>query len=104
VARREKDERMAQITVEHLQSQIERMQFLASVTMPVWQLVPLLQLAMRAVDADSETIETLNEVAGEVRVKLSGDEIRMILGLALQAKLNEVRERPPLRLVYSAAH
>ena len=95
---------MAAITVEHLQIEIERMQFLPSVTLPVRQLVPLLQLAMRAVDADSETIATLNELAGEVQVKLSGDEIRMILGLALQAKLNEVRERPPLRLVYSAAH
>jgi hypothetical protein len=60
------------------------------VTLPAHQLTPLLDLALRAAGTHSAlTIKRLQRKAGEVQVQLTGDEIRMILDLALCAKLKE---------------
>jgi len=78
------------LTVEQLETAILRAANCAYVTLPAHQLTPLLDLALRAAGTHSAlTIKRLQRKAGEVQVQVTGDEIRMILDLALCAKLRE---------------
>jgi hypothetical protein len=55
---------------------------------------PLLNLALRvAGDYNSVTIRRLQRRIGQAEIKLTGDEIRMVLALALKAKVAENRPR-----------
>ena len=93
---------MTEITAEHLEMQIERAASCATYTLPARQLMPLLNLAIRA---NTDAFSTLNEIrqaAGDVEVQLTGDEMRMILDLALQTKLSMRKPRPRLKHVRSA--
>jgi hypothetical protein len=47
----------------------------------------------------SATIARLQRAARGLEVKLTGDEIRLILDFALQAKLLEIKPRPRLKVV-----
>ena len=90
---------MDDVTVEQLRTQIQRAASCASVTLPSRQLTPLLNLAMKKALKDSGTIARLQRAARGVEVKLTGDEIRMVLDFALQAKLAETPPRPRLQVV-----
>jgi len=58
------------------------------------ELNPLLSLALRAAgDYHSVTIQRLQRSIGDAEIKLTGDQIRMILDLALKTKLAENRRR-----------
>jgi hypothetical protein len=81
---------MDEITVEHLETQIQRAASCASVSLRSCKLTPLLNLAVRAAGTyDSVIITRLQKWARSEEVKLTGDEIRRILELALQVKLAE---------------
>ena len=90
---------MDDVTVEELERQIRRAAGCGSVMMPSSQLRPLLNLAMKKALKDSGTIARLQRAARGVEVKLTGEEIRMILDYSLQAKLAEKRPLPNLRVV-----
>ena len=90
---------MDDVTVEDLEKQIRQAAGCGSVMLPSNQLRPLLSLAMKKVLKDSGTIARLQRAARGVHVKLTGEEIRMILDFALQAKLAEKRPLPSLRVV-----
>ena len=92
---------MDDITVEQLETQIQRAASCASVTLPSGQLKPLLNLAMKKSLRDSATIARLQRAARGLEVKLTGDEIRMVLDFALQAKRLENKSRPLLKVVPS---
>jgi hypothetical protein len=84
--------RMEDVTVERLQLQKRAAAHCASLTLPAQQLFPLLNLALRvAGDYNSVTIRRLLGRIGQAEIKLTGDEIRMVLDLALKAKLSEKR-------------
>jgi hypothetical protein len=86
---------MEDITVKELEIQIRRAAKCASATLPAEQLTPLLDLALRAAGIhDSQIIKRMQEV-GEAEITLSGDEVRLILDLALRAKLSEKKPRRP---------
>ncbi len=53
----------------------------------------LLNLAMKKSLRDSATIARLQRAARGLEVKLTGDELRLILDFALQAKLLEIKPR-----------
>jgi len=92
---------MDDVTVERLKAQIQCAASCASVMLPSRELKPLLNLAMKKALRDSGTIARLQRAARIVEVKLTGDEIRMILDFALQTKLAENRPRPSLQVVPS---
>jgi hypothetical protein len=93
---------MDDITVEQLQTQIQGAAFCASVTLTSRDLTPLLNLAVRRAGTYNSLIITrLQKGARAAEVKLTGDEVRMILDLALQAKLGEENRRPSLKVVHS---
>jgi hypothetical protein len=92
---------MDELTVEQLETEIQRAARCASVTLPSGQLKPLLNLAMKKALKDSGTIARLQRAARGVEVKLTGDEIRMVLDFALQEKLAEIKLRPGLKVVRS---
>ena len=89
---------MEDITVEQIEKQIQRTASCASVTLPSGQLRPLLNLAMRKAIKDSGTIARLQRAARGVEVRLTGDEIRMVLDFALQTKRAETPRGPNLRV------
>jgi len=67
-----------------------------SATIPANQLNPLLNLALRvAGDYNSVTIRRLQRRIGQAEIKLTGDEIRMVLALALKAKVAEQTSSGP---------
>jgi hypothetical protein len=74
------------------------------VTLPSNRLSPLLNLALRGAGTYNSLIITrLEKSARAAEVKLTGDEIRMILDLALDAKLAEKKtKRAHLKVVSSA--
>ncbi len=77
------------ITVEELETQFRRAVRCDSVILPAHQLTSLLNLALCATATYSSlTIKRLQKMIGE-EVKLTGDEIRLVLDLALQAKFSE---------------
>ena len=85
---------MDDITVEQLATQKQRAASCATVTLPSIQLAPLLDLAVRAAGTYSSlVISRLQKRLRGTEVTLTGDEIRMILDLALQA----IRENKPGR-------
>ena len=87
---------MDDITVEQLQLQRRGAAQCGGTTLPAHQLTPLLNLALRvAGDYNSVTIRRLQRRIEEAEVKLTGDELRMVLDLALKAKLSENRRRRP---------
>ena len=89
---------MDDITVEQLQLQRRGAARCGGITLrlPAHQLFPLLNLALRvAGDYDSVTIRRLQRRIEEAEIKLTGDELRMVLDLALKAKLSENRRRRP---------
>jgi hypothetical protein len=95
---------MDEITVQHLETQIQRAASCASATLPARELVPLLKAALHACNENtlSDDIQTLMgtiERAGSVDVTIDGDEIRLILDLALQDKIAELEQKPRLRVV-----
>jgi hypothetical protein len=90
---------MEDVTVEELEARIRQAAGSGSVTLPSSQLRPLLSLAMRKTLRDSATISRLQRAARGVEVKLTGEEIRMILDYALHAKLAEKRPLPGLRVL-----
>jgi hypothetical protein len=78
------------ITVEELEKQIRRAAHCESVRLPADQFIALAELAMRAAGIySSSAISRMQKIIGEAEVTLTGDEIRSILDLALQAKLLE---------------
>lgn len=87
---------MEDVTVERLQLQRRGAAQCDGMTLPAQQLFPLLNLALRvAGDYNSVTIRRLQRRIGQPEIKLTGDEIRMVLDLALKAKLSENRRRRP---------
>ena len=86
---------MKDITVEELVAQQQRLAYCASVTLPPNELAPLLHLAMRTSIANNEIITRLLRAATEGEAKITGDDIRMIIDLALQAKRLEKNPRQP---------
>ena len=84
---------MEDVTVEELEARIRQAAGSGSVTLPSSQLRPLLSLAMRKALKDSATISRLQRAARGVEVKITGEEIRMVLDFALHAKLAEKRAR-----------
>ena len=87
---------MDDITVEELRLQRRGAAECASMTVRAHQLDPLLNLALRvAGDYNSVTIRRLQRRIGEAEIKLTGDELHMVLDLALKAKLSENRRRRP---------
>ena len=92
---------MEDITVEELETQMRQAAGGGSVTLPSSQLRPLLSLAMKKTLKDSGTIARLQRAARGVEVKLTGEEIRMILDYALHAKLAEKRPLTSMRVVPS---
>jgi hypothetical protein len=89
---------MEDVTLEQIETQILGAKQCASLTLPSRQVRPLLNLAMRKAIKDSGTIARLQRAARGVEVRLTGDEIRMILDFALQTKLAEKPPRPSLRV------
>jgi len=88
------------ITVEELEVQIRRAAHCDSVILPVDQLTLLLELAERAAGTyNSLTLKQLKKRMGEAEIELAGDEIRMILGLAIRTKRAEKKRRPHLKVV-----
>ena len=96
---------MDDITVEQLQLQRRGAARCGGITLrlPAHQLFPLLNLALRVAGYyNCVTIRRLQRRIGEAEIKLTGDEMRMVLELALKAKLAENRRhRPRLRVVPS---
>jgi hypothetical protein len=87
---------MEDITVEELEMRIRRAAKCASATVPVEELTPLLDLALRATGIrNSETIKHLQDISGEAEVTLTGDEFRLILDLALRERRSEKKPRRP---------
>ena len=87
---------MEDITVKELEIQIRRAANCASATLPAEQLTPLLDLALRASGIyNSKNIKRMQEISGEAEITLTGDEFRLILDLALRAKLSEKKPRRP---------
>ena len=96
---------MDDITVEQLQLQRRGAARCGGITLrlPAHQLFPLLNLALRgAGDYNSVTIRRLERRIEEAEIKVTGYELRMVLDLALKAKLAENKHpRPRLRVVPS---
>jgi hypothetical protein len=92
---------MADVTIEQLEKQIQRAASCANVTLPSSQLKPLLNLAMKKALNDSATIARLQRATHGLEVRLTGDEIRLVLDFALQAKRLENKPRPLLKVVPS---
>jgi len=96
---------MDDITVEQLQLQRRGAARCGGITLrlPAHQLFPLLNLALRvAGDYNFVTIRRLQRRIEEAEIKLTGDDLHMVLDLALKAKLSENgRRRPRLRVVPS---
>ena len=97
---------MDDITVEQVQLQRRGAARCGGITLrlPAQQLFPLLNLASRvAGDYNSVTIRRLERRIEEAEIKVTGDELRMVLDLALKAKLAENRcQRPHLKVVWPA--
>ena len=86
---------MEDITVEDLEMQIRRAAHSTNVSLPAYQLIDLLDLALRAAGSyHSLIIKRLRKRIEGAEVELTGDEIRLVLDLALQAKLSEKKPRP----------
>ena len=92
---------MDDITFEQLETQQQRAAYCATVTLSRTELAPLLHLAMRASNANNETITRLLRAVTDDQVKIDGDDIRMIVELALQAKRAGPRKKLSLRVVPS---
>ena len=91
------------ITVEHLQAQKQRAAFCTTVTLPSTQLAPLLDIAVRAAGTYAcLIIKRLQKRLRGLEVTLTGDEIRMILDLALQALPQNKPRRARLHVVPQA--
>jgi len=90
---------MEDVTVEELERQIRQAAGCGSVTLPSSRLKPLLNLAMKKALKDSGTIARLQRAARGAEVKLTGEEIRMILEYALHTKRAEKRPLPSLTVV-----
>ena len=95
---------MDDITVEQLQLQRRGAAQCGGTTLPAHQLTPLLNLALRvAGDYNSVTFRRLQRRIEEAEIKLTGDEIRMVLDLTLKAKNAENRRhRAHLKVVPSS--
>jgi len=93
---------MDDISVEQLQAQIQGAASCATVTFPTHQLMPLLNLALfEASTYNSLIITRLQKGYRAAELKLTGDEVRMILELALRAKLADKKPRPRFKIVPS---
>jgi hypothetical protein len=92
------------ITVEELQLQRRGAAQCCGTTLTARQLTPLLNLALRvAGDYNSVTIRRLQRRIWEAEIKLTGNEIRIVLDLALKAKNAENRRhRAHLKVVPSS--
>ena len=94
---------MDDITVEHLETQKQRAAFCATVTLPSTQLAPLLDIAVgEAGTYACLIIKRLQKRLRGLEVTLTGDEIRMILDLALQALPQNKPRRAGLKAVPQA--
>ena len=93
---------MNDMTVEQLKTAIRRAANCDNATIPAHQIAPLLELALQAAGAHNYlTLKRLQKKSGEAEeVELTGDEIRLILDLALRAKLwGYEPSRPHLKVV-----
>ena len=87
---------MDNITVEELETQIRRAAHCVSAALPADQFTALVDLATRAAGIYSSlAITRIQKIVGESDVILTGDELRLILDLALRAKLSEEQPRQP---------
>ena len=86
---------MEDITVKELEIQIRRAANCASATLPAEQLTPLLDLALRAAGIHDSQIIKRMQVGEKAEITLSGDEVRLILDMALRAKRSEKKPRRP---------
>jgi hypothetical protein len=92
---------MDDITVEHLEDTEAAGCICATVTLPSTQLAPLLDIAVRAAGTYAcLIIKRLQKRLKGLEVTLTGDEIRMILDLALQA----LPQNKPRRAGLKACH
>ena len=91
---------MDEITVEHLETRKQLAASCATVTLPSTQLAPLLEIAVRAAGTYAcLIIKRLQKRLRGLEVTLTGDEIRMILDLALQALTENKSRRARLKVV-----
>ena len=91
---------MDDITIEQLATQKQRVASCATVTLASTQLAPLLDIAGRAAGTYSSLIiKRLQKSLRGLEVTLTGDEIRMILDLALQALTENKPRRARLKVV-----
>jgi hypothetical protein len=91
---------MDEITVEQLETQKKRAAVCTTVTLPSTQLAPLLDIAVRAAGTYAcLIIKRLQKRLRGLEVTLTGDEIRMILDLALQALAENNPRRARLKVV-----
>ena len=94
---------MDDITIEHLQTQKQRAAFCETVTLASTQLAPLLDIAVRRAGTYAcLIIKRLQKRLRGLEVTLTGDEIRMILDLALQALAENNLRRARLEVVPAA--
>jgi|KBSMisStandDraft_5_1062788.scaffolds.fasta_scaffold274757_2 hypothetical protein len=93
---------MEELTVEQLELEKRRAAYCGSVALPFNELFPLIHLALRGSIANNETIMRVLQGIADDESKISGDDIRMIIDLALEAKLAERKpRRAHLRIVPS---
>ena len=91
---------MDDITVEQLETQKQRAALCATLKLPSTQLAPLLDIAVRAAGTYAcLIIKRLQKRLRGLEVTLTGDEIRMILDLALQALPENKPRRARLKVV-----
>jgi hypothetical protein len=90
---------MVEITISYLERQIARAEYCASASIALGQLASLLALALRAAGLDDRRLAVLNAYRQpdllSKEVQISGDDLRFVLALALEAKREEVAACQP---------